>query len=92
MLTAKAVVLRRNFSLESIAKPHHAAFQSFRSDMSKGLTGSRLLVLAAGILKDRWNSSQAIDSGINEEADLVDQTRFEKRAIDSRAAFEEEGP
>ena len=91
MLTAKAAVLRRNFSLDSIVKPHRAAFQGFRSDMSKGLTGSRLLVLAPGILKDRRNSSQAIDSGVNEEADLVDQTRFEKRAVDSRAAFEEEG-
>src|ERR1700751_2554922 len=91
MLTAKVVVLRRNFSLDFIAKPHRAAFQSFRSDMSKGLTGCRLLVRTAGILKDCRNSSQAIDSGINEEADLVDQTRFEKRAVDSRAAFKDEG-
>ena len=90
MLTAEAVVLRRNFSLDSIVKPHRAAFQGFGPDVSKGLTGSRLLVITPGIFKDRRNSSQAIDSGINEEADLVDQTRFEKRAVDSRAAFEEE--
>src|ERR1700740_1640445 len=91
MLTAKRVVLRRNFSLDFIAKPHHAACQGFRSNMPKGLTGSRALVLTTGMLKDRRNSSQAIDSGINEEADLADQARFEKRAVDSRAAFKEEG-
>jgi hypothetical protein len=71
-------------------KPHHAAFQCFRGEVSKRLTGCRLFFSAAGVLKDGWHTGQAIDARKHQQADFVDQTRFEKRAVDPAAALEEE--
>jgi hypothetical protein len=53
-------------------------------------TKRRLSVFAAGVLKDGWHTGQAIDARIHQQADFVDQTCFEKRAVDPAAALEEE--
>src|SRR5260370_16710953 len=80
----KAVVhhpLWGNCFLDSIVKPHHATFQCFGGEVSKRLTSCRLFFSAACVLKDGWNTGQAIDARIHEQADFVDQTCFHKKSI-----------
>ena len=75
---------------DAMAQPYHAAFQSLAANQSERLPGARTFAVSAVIVDDAFRSCHAIDRGINQSAELVDQPMLEKPAVDPAAALKKE--
>src|SRR5579872_497223 len=72
--------------LDSVAQPDNVVFQPFHGGESKLGPVTRS---PAGVKESR-RSVAAVRKRRDEDAQLVDQTLFEKRTVDSSAAFEQQ--
>src|SRR3954466_13848329 len=91
-MTLWILVDRRNWSarrtFHGVPQPHHAAFERFAVRETQRLPGSGAVALGPDIIHDALRTGHAIDGGMDQGAELINELVFQKGAVDLAAAFE----
>jgi hypothetical protein len=64
--------------------------ERFAADQTQRLSCARTLVLSAMVVDDALDTGQAIDSGMDQRAELINQPPLQERAVDRAASLEEQ--
>ncbi len=72
-----------------MTQPDHASFERFAADQAQRLPSTRPLLLGPVVVNDALYPGQAIDGGMDQRAELIDQTLLQELAIDRAASLEE---
>src|SRR5581483_8033072 len=76
--------------LHGMPQPHHAAIEDLARDEPERLPGSRPVTRRALIVHDALFTRNAVDSGVNQGAEFIDEPVLEKRAVDPAATLQKQ--
>jgi hypothetical protein len=75
--------------LDAVAQPHRAALERLGSDEPKRSPWRRQLTGVTCVLEDAGDAGQAVDAGVDDDADLVDEAGLQEGAVRAPAALEQ---